>query len=137
MTTIKQALAELEGSGFAVYHNGTPVSSAYITIDGTHCNYNKFKDVRLSVELRKAIKQSHDKFKQQNNNNSIKQEEASIKSYLNYLLQNDAAKQETVKWGNGYRNVVIIKGKSITIKGATHLIRTWKIKVCHYIYKYV
>ena len=54
MTTIKQALAELEGSGFAVYHNGTPVSSAYITIDGTHYNYNKFKDERMSVELRKV-----------------------------------------------------------------------------------
>ena len=63
MTIIKQTLAELEGSGFAVYHNGTPVSSAYITIDGPHYNYNKFKDGRMSVEVRKAIKTSYDTFK--------------------------------------------------------------------------
>ena len=120
MTSFKQALAELENNGVAAYRHGTPVSSAYVTIDGTHYNYNKFKDERMSVELRKAIEHSHDKFKQQNNNNNNdnnKQEEASIKSYLNYLLQNDATKQEHVKWGNGYRNVVIIEGNKYQYKG--------------------
>ena len=85
MTTIKQALAELEGSGFAVYHNGTPVSSAYIAIDGTHYNYNKFKDERMSVELRKAIKTSYGKFKQLNNNNISTQDGHPSVRKLSYL----------------------------------------------------
>ena len=32
---LKQALTELENNGVAVYHHGTPTSSAYFTIDGT------------------------------------------------------------------------------------------------------
>ena len=117
MATIKQALAELEGSGFAVYHNGTPVSSAYIAIDVTHYNYNKFKDGRLSVESRQAIQHSHDKCKQQNDNFNIKQEDASVKSYLNYVLEDGHAEHVNVKWGTGHRNVIIIEGKKYQYKG--------------------
>ena len=124
MATIKQALAELEGSGFAVYHNGTPVSSAYITIDGTHYDYNKFKDERMSVELRKAIKTSYDKFKQLDNNISTHDGHPSVKNCLNYLLENGHAEHVHVKWGKGHRNVIILGVKSINIKVVIHLIRT-------------
>ena len=117
MTTIKQALAELEGGGFAVYHNGTPVSGAYITIDGTHYDYNKFKDERMSIELRKAIKTSYDKFKQLNNNISTQDGHPSVKNCLNYLLENGHAEHVNVKWGNGHRNVIIIEGKKYQYKG--------------------
>ena len=43
MTTFKfkQALAELEDNGIAVYHHGTPISSAYFTINGKTYSYNK------------------------------------------------------------------------------------------------
>ena len=120
MATIKQALAELEGSGFAVYHHGTPVSSAYITIDGTHYDYNNFKDERMSVELRKAINTSYDKFKQLNkNNNNISTQDGhpSVKNCLTYLLENGHAWHVNVKWGNGHRNVIIIEGKKYQYNG--------------------
>ena len=56
-----------------------------------------------------------------------------MKNCLKYLLENGHAEHVNVKWGNGHRNVIIIEGKSINIKGAMHLIRTLKIKFLHYI----
>ena len=37
--------------------------------------------------------------------------EHNITDALNYLLGNEAIKQEKVKWGKGFRNVMIIGGK--------------------------
>ena len=61
----------------------------------------------------------------------------SLEPYLNYLLNNGAAEQVNVKWGKGHRNVTIIGGKKYQYKGVMSVIRTWKRKILHYIYKYV
>ena len=62
MTTFKQALDELEDNGVAVYHHRTPTRGSYIEIDGTNYTYNKLES--MSVELRKAVKESYNKLKQ-------------------------------------------------------------------------
>ena len=82
----------------------------------------------MSVELRKAIKSSYDKFKQlnRNNNDNISTQDGhpSVKNCLNYLLENGHAEHVNVKWGNGHSNAIIIESKSINIKVVMNLIRT-------------
>ena len=70
MTTIKQALAELENNGVVVYHHGTPISSAYLLINGKQYSYNKFRDESMSAGLKHAIKHECGNLKQPSNNNN-------------------------------------------------------------------
>ena len=62
MTTVIQALEELESNGVAVYHHGTPSKSSHFVIDGAKYKYNKTTREQ-SRELRKAIKESYNKLK--------------------------------------------------------------------------
>ena len=45
----------------------------------------------------------------------------SLKPYLDVLLDNDYAKQVKVKWGKGYRNVIVINGKKYQYKGGLEI----------------
>ncbi len=142
MTTFKQALAELEDTGVAVYHQGTPISSAYFTIDGTSYTYNKFKGESMSAELRKTIKEEYAKLKQQNKNEykdvyneTMPQQEftkdglPSMRPYLKYLLDRGYADQVNVKWGKGNRDVIIIGGKKYPYKGGDEFNKNLKKKI--------
>ena len=40
-----------------------------------------------------------------------------MKPYLDYLLENGAAKHEKVKWGKSYRKIIFIGGKRYQYKG--------------------
>ena len=117
MTTFKQALDELEDNGVAVYHHGAPTRGSYIEIDGTNYTYNKFES--MSVELRKAVKESYNKLKQNNTNNNVvsKTTNPTGEEILQYLLNAGEASQAKVQWGKGYRNVVIFQGKKYLYKG--------------------
>ena len=115
MTTFKQALDELEDNGVAVYHHRTPTRCSYIEIDGTNYTYNKLES--MSVELRKAVKESYNKLKQNNTNNNVvsKTTNPTGEEILQYLLNAGEASQAKVQWGKGYRNVVIFRVKKVLI----------------------
>jgi len=53
----------------------------------------------------------------------------SMKPYLDYLLDNGAAEHVKVKWGKGYRWVVIIGGKKYTYKGGHDINKNLKKKI--------
>ena len=133
MTTFKQALDELEDNGVAVYHHGTPTRGAYIVIAGTYYTYNKFES--MSVELRKAVKESYNKLKQNNTNNNVgsKTTNPTGEEILQYLLSAGEASQAKVQWGKSYRNVVIIQGKNTNIRGLVRLMKNY-LKV---FYRYI
>ena len=59
----------------------------------------------------------------------------SMKPYLDYLLENGAAKHVTVRWGNSYRKVIFIGGKRYQYKGGDNINKN--LKKCSIIYKYV
>ena len=46
-----------------------------------------------------------------------------MKPYLDYLLENGAAKHVTVRWGQSYRKVIIIGGKQYQYKGGDNINR--------------
>ena len=99
MTTFKQALDELEDNGVALYHHRTPTRGSYIEIDGTNYTYNKLES--MSVELRKAVKESYTKLKQNNTNNNVgsKTTNPTGEEILQYLLNAGEASQPKVPWG--------------------------------------
>ena len=96
-------LAELEDIGVAVYHHGTPISSACFTIDGASYNYNKFDNTPVRFELIHDLKEPYNKSNRQNNNSAVSEVAASnmttikqeceangittMKPYIDYSLQ--------------------------------------------------
>ena len=53
----------------------------------------------------------------------------SMKPYLDYLLENEAAEHVKVRWGKGYRWVVIIGGKKYLYKGGHDINKNLKKKI--------
>ena len=53
----------------------------------------------------------------------------SMRPYLNYLLDNGATEQVNVKWGKGYRNVIVIGGKKYLYKGGDEFNKNLKKKI--------
>ena len=53
----------------------------------------------------------------------------SLKPYLDYLLENGAAKHVTVRWGQGYRKVIFIEGKKYQYKGGHDINKNLKNKI--------
>ena len=60
----------------------------------------------------------------------------SMKPYLDYLLENGAAKHVTVRWGQSYRKVIFIEGNEYQYKGGHDINNNLKNKVVP-LYKYV
>ena len=52
----------------------------------------------------------------------------SMKPYLDYRLENGAAKHIIVRWGQGYRKVIISVGKKSQYKGGDNINKSLKIK---------
>ena len=62
----------------------------------------------------------------------------SLRPYLNYLLENGAAKHVKVKWGKSERYVIIIDCKKHQYRGGLDINKNLGKKiVAIYIYKYV
>ena len=53
----------------------------------------------------------------------------SMKPYLDYLLENGAAKHVTIRWGQSYRKVIVIGGKRYQYKGGDNINRNLKNKI--------
>ena len=53
----------------------------------------------------------------------------SMKPYLDYLLENGAAKPVTIRWGQSYRKVIFIGGKRYQYKGGHNINKNLKIKI--------
>ena len=55
----------------------------------------------------------------------------SLKPYLDYLLDNQAAEHAKVKWGKAYRWVVNIGGKRYPYKGGYDINKNLQKKIVH------